>query len=271
MVCRRLRQSVSQIPASCVADPRIRPYSSLLFYFSYLLSHNWVGIGAGSEPAGPGRARRCAPLTRPRSDSERRTRREPRAGNTVAARVRADKLFGTPFCEVCTRRGKLAPAHHVVPVTAGGPALPELSGLESRCDRCDEHAAPLHPPAGFYQALLDKARKGRPRGLCGPGRSSGAFLRHPQGLSAAAIATTAAPRGRPHSWVVPQKRPGVRRDQEDLRAAGSPAPTSCLREAAAADIVLLTSVSLARRVPTPRRLWFRMFCRPWQVTAARSC
>jgi hypothetical protein len=88
MVCRRLRQSVSQIPASCVADPRIRPYSSLLFYFSYLLSHNWVGIGAGSEPAGAGRARRCAPLTRPRSDSERRTRREPRAGNTVAARVR---------------------------------------------------------------------------------------------------------------------------------------------------------------------------------------
>src|SRR5262245_50407985 len=40
MVCRRLRQSVSQIPSSCVADPRIRPYSSLLFYFSYLLSHN---------------------------------------------------------------------------------------------------------------------------------------------------------------------------------------------------------------------------------------
>ena len=95
---------------------------------------------AGSEPAGAGRARRCAPPTRPRSDSERRTRREPRAGNTVAARVRADKLFGTPFCEVCTRRGKLAPAHQVVPVTAGGPALPELSELESRCDRCADRA-----------------------------------------------------------------------------------------------------------------------------------
>src|SRR5262249_54393117 len=26
--------------------------------------------------------------------------------------------------------------------------------------------------------------------------------------------------------MVPQERPGVRRDQEDLRAAGSPAPTS---------------------------------------------
>jgi hypothetical protein len=230
---------------------------------------------AGSEPAGAGRARRCAPPTRPRSDSERRTRREPRAGNTVAARVRADKLFGTPFCEVCTRRGKLAPAHHVVPVTAGGPALPELSGLESRCDRCDEHAAPLHPSAGFYQALLDTARKGRPRGLCGPGRSSGAFLRHPQGLSAAAIATTAAPRddltlgwcrrngqgfGATKKICAPPV--ALRRPPACARL---PRPTSCCC------MPEPTSASLARRVPTPRRRWFGMFCRSWPVTAPRSC
>jgi len=56
-----------------------------------------------------------------------------RSAQGCRARVRVDKL--------CTRRGKLAPAHHVVPVTAGGPALPELSGLESRCDRCDVSAS----------------------------------------------------------------------------------------------------------------------------------
>ena len=79
---------MSQIPASCVADPRIRPYSSLLFYFSYLLSHTWVGIGAGSEPPAP--AALAVVLLRPTEigvgapDGSAMERREPRAGNKVA-------------------------------------------------------------------------------------------------------------------------------------------------------------------------------------------
>jgi hypothetical protein len=89
MLCRRLRQSVSQIPASCVADPRIRPYSSLLFYFSYLLSHNWVGIGQAPSPPVP--AALAVVLFRPAEigvgapDGSAMKHRDPRAGNMVTS------------------------------------------------------------------------------------------------------------------------------------------------------------------------------------------
>src|SRR5262245_36632099 len=72
--------------------------------------------------ARPPRPTSCCYTPEPTSASSARSWR---SAQGCRARVRVDKLFGTPFCEVCTRRGKLAPAHHVVPVTVGGPALPQ--------------------------------------------------------------------------------------------------------------------------------------------------
>ena len=63
----------------------------------------------------------------------------------VATSPRVPKLAETPGCETCKRRGRLAWAtvvDHIVPISAGGPAIPTLDGLRSLCAPCALYPRP---------------------------------------------------------------------------------------------------------------------------------
>ena len=77
-------------------------------------------------------------------------------------RLRRRKLATAPLCELCERAGRLAPAvavDHIVAITQGGPAFPELSGLMSLCIRCHNaktrHVEQLGQPHIIKGAGLD--------------------------------------------------------------------------------------------------------------------
>jgi hypothetical protein len=77
-------------------------------------------------------------------------------------RLRRRKLSQTPLCELCDRAGRLAPAvavDHIVAITRGGPAFPELGGLMSLCIRCHNaktrHVEQLGQPHIIKGAGLD--------------------------------------------------------------------------------------------------------------------
>lgn len=74
-------------------------------------------------------------------------------------RLRDRKLDDQPFCERCQAQGFVNGAvmvHHRKPIRDGGPAFPELDGLESLCWQChhERHSATLtESQAAFYSLL----------------------------------------------------------------------------------------------------------------------
>ena len=54
-------------------------------------------------------------------------------------KLRKRKLQQKPLCERCEQMGLTVAAeiaHHIVPISEGGPPFPDLDGLESMCTPC---------------------------------------------------------------------------------------------------------------------------------------
>ena len=76
-------------------------------------------------------------------------------------RLRAAHLARFPFCRDCDAAGRLVIANtvdHIIPVSAGGPALPSHDGLTSYCAACHNHKTARGVEAGAVRT--SKPRKG---------------------------------------------------------------------------------------------------------------
>ena len=76
-------------------------------------------------------------------------------------RLRAAHLSRFPFCRDCDAAGRLVIANtvdHIIPVSAGGPALPGHDGLNSYCATCHNHKTARGIEAGAVRT--SKPRKG---------------------------------------------------------------------------------------------------------------
>jgi 5-methylcytosine-specific restriction protein A len=76
-------------------------------------------------------------------------------------RLRSAHLAFFPLCEGCEREGRLTSANtvdHRVPISAGGPALPDHAGLASYCASCHSAKTARGVEAGAVHST--KPRKG---------------------------------------------------------------------------------------------------------------